>query len=307
MRRCIRLSSTVLPKRFFIGLVLAALVIGSVSPATAGFFGFTEFAFPNAAQTWAFGINAKGHIVGMYYDPNTAGGYHGYLLRRGEFTALNVPGLCCTMAFGINDHDQIVGQVGAQGFLLTGDDYQPIIVPFAGATGTKAEGINNLGRIVGSYSDFTGSHGFLFDGDLYSAIDVPFGGASDTVATGINDKGEIVGYFTRNGRTEGFLLSSGIYTAIDAPSQAGTLPLPTQAFGINNFGMVVGIYSDGSIGHGFLLFDGVFMLPIDVPLSGGTQAAIYGINNAGAMVATNGGSKAFLIVPKLGRLAEVQE
>jgi hypothetical protein len=56
-------------------------------------------------------------------------------------------------------------------------------------------------------------------------------------------------------------------------------------------------YSDCCGALGFLYYDGVFMLPIDVSLPGELDVALYGINNAGAMVATNGGSSAFLVVP----------
>ena len=89
-------------------------------------------------------------------------------------------------------------------------------------------------------------------------------------------------------------MSSGIYTAINTPGGLGG----TQALGINNLGEIVGVHNSGSgTASGFLLFDGVFMVPVDVPLPGGLGAVIYGINTSGVMVATNGGTNAFLIVP----------
>jgi probable HAF family extracellular repeat protein len=288
--------------------VVVIVTIGFVPPSVAGFFSFTAFAYPGASQTWAFGINSDGDIVGFY----SLDGYHGYLLRHDQFTALDDPpwGVRNTMAFGINDEGQIVGHAGNEGFVLTGGVYQPIIAPFPNVTDTVAEAINNAGQIVGWYFANSQQHGFLLDRGVYSSIDVSLTGASNTAATGINDNGQIVGYFTLNGRTTGFLLSNGTYTAIDIPGQDGSgfLPLPAQAFGINNFGEVVGVYSDGvCCQHGFLYFDGVFMLPINVALPGGLDAAIYGINNKGSMVATNGGSNAFLIVPTPLRGGENQQ
>ena len=48
---------------------------------------------------------------------------------------------------------------GTHGFLLSKGVFTPIDVP--GATLTFASGINPRGDIVGLYSDATGTHGFL--------------------------------------------------------------------------------------------------------------------------------------------------
>jgi probable HAF family extracellular repeat protein len=72
----------------------------------------------------------------------------------------------------------------------------------------RAFGINNLGMIVGDYSDAAGlPHGYLFSNGSYTPIDVP--GAVQTVPYGINDAGDIVGYYTDGrGVTHGFLATS---------------------------------------------------------------------------------------------------
>src|SRR5882724_7101728 len=112
------------------------------------------------------------------------------------FTPIDVPGAQNTVARGINDGGQIVGQfdnaTGTHGFLKDGDTYTPVDVP--GATGTIAYGINAVGQIVGRFTDATGHfHGFLKDGDTYTTLDVP--GATYIEVHGINNKGQIVGYF----------------------------------------------------------------------------------------------------------------
>jgi probable HAF family extracellular repeat protein len=45
---------------------------------------------PGATFTQASGINDSGQIVGVYFD--IAGNEHGFLLDRGTFTTINVPG-----------------------------------------------------------------------------------------------------------------------------------------------------------------------------------------------------------------------
>jgi probable HAF family extracellular repeat protein len=71
--------------------------------------------------TQANGINASGQIVGYYED--ATGGWHGFLLDQGSYSALDVPGASATGAYGINASGQIVGSYydasGTHGFLAT--------------------------------------------------------------------------------------------------------------------------------------------------------------------------------------------
>lgn len=64
---------------------------------------------PGAIDTYAYGINDSGQIVGDFVD---ALGSHGFVDTGGSFTTVDVPGFCCTSAQGINDNGQIVGWVG---------------------------------------------------------------------------------------------------------------------------------------------------------------------------------------------------
>ena len=76
---------------------------------------------------------------------------------------------------------------GLHGFVLSGEDYTAVDVPFVGASNTIALGINNRGRIVGTYQTSTGIHGFTYDNGSYNTIAVL--GAFDTTPTGINQFG----------------------------------------------------------------------------------------------------------------------
>ena len=130
-------------------------------------------------------------------------------------------------------------------------DYIFTTLDVPGATSTGASGINDLGQIVGGYSNpDTTVHGFLLSSGGYTTLDVP--GALGTLPLGINDLGQIVGTYSNDGpgpsRIHGFLLSDGGYTTIDVPGS--TL---TRAYGINNSGQIVGEYMDaGFKSHGFL-------------------------------------------------------
>src|SRR2546429_3410427 len=85
---------------------------------------YTRIAYPSATATTAWGINAGGDVVGDYLDP--AGVRHGFLLRNGEFTTIDVPN-ALTSARAISPGGDIVGiyrgvseaAVNAHGFLLS--------------------------------------------------------------------------------------------------------------------------------------------------------------------------------------------
>jgi uncharacterized membrane protein len=90
---------------------------------------FTLFDLPGALSITQDngGINARGDIVGTYCEaaPCNLGavGSHGFLLRRGEFTTIDVPGSVRTSATAINASGEITGfyndgSVG-HGYVLT--------------------------------------------------------------------------------------------------------------------------------------------------------------------------------------------
>lgn len=60
-----------------------------------------------ALQTNAIGINASREVVGSYND--SANRVHGFLLSRGRFTSIDVPGAVITSANGIGPSGDIVG------------------------------------------------------------------------------------------------------------------------------------------------------------------------------------------------------
>ena len=99
-------------------------------------------------------LMALGLFLGMAGQAQAQGAFN--------YATLDFPGSTATLALGINDHGQIVGDyfLGTfHGFLLSGGTYSIIQVP--GSTDSLAEGINNADQIVGYY-DFSGTvRGFL--------------------------------------------------------------------------------------------------------------------------------------------------
>jgi hypothetical protein len=127
--------------------------------------------FPGAAETNLWRSNILGAIVGGYIDANDR--WRAFVVRGGEFRTLRTPrGKTILMDNGdINSRGDVVGVYceveppcnGApgHGFLLTDDGrFTAINVPRAASTATF--GMNELGDVVGFYTDAEGAnHGFL--------------------------------------------------------------------------------------------------------------------------------------------------
>ena len=123
---------------------------------------FTTIDFPGAAGTLALAINNRDQILGTSIDSENR--KHGFLLQKGEFTAIDHPDATSevegggTGLFGLNDRGQIVGQylrLRCHGFLLDGDTFTTIDDPDA-LFATGAGDINDRGQIVGFYDGTTG-------------------------------------------------------------------------------------------------------------------------------------------------------
>jgi uncharacterized membrane protein len=132
--------------------------------------------------TSAVGINFEGDIVGSYGD--SSGNAHGFLLSKGRFTTINVPGAFGSFGnfpWGINLHGDMVGfyfdaSGNGHGFLRSKGALIKIDVPAAFGIGTQAYGINPQGDIVGLYFDGSGlTHGFLLKKDKCLVYDQQLG------------------------------------------------------------------------------------------------------------------------------------
>jgi len=257
----------------------------AVSPLLlAADYRFVKIDFPNATETLANGINARGDIVGRYSD--TEGVFHGFLLRKGVFSTIDFPGASLTAAFALNARGDIAGRfVDANGidhgFLLRDGEFTQI--DFPGAVATEARGISNAGDVVGLYFDPAGNnHGFLLKDGTFHNIHVP-----DSRGEGVSmaqDNGRVlVGSFGSNadGHVYGFVRNRpGEFQTINFPGHGLVC---TGARWINEKGDIVGVYGRNCAGvrQGYLLRQGKFVT-IDPPGAVDTQADA--INDDGQIV-----------------------
>jgi len=231
---------------------------------------YTLLDYPGSLATVALSINkgattSRTEIVGGYNDPN------GYMGSQGGFV------------------------VKVSGTKTVTEIYRAVNYPNE-PPGQNATGVNDLGQIVGIYSDSSGvEHGYELNGAKFTTLDVPFAGATGTYSLAINDSGEVVGCWTdSDGNDHGFTLLAGAYTSFDYPGGPQTC-----AYGVNNAGDIVGEFAYGS----FLLSGGTYS-PLAFP--GAVLTYAVGINDAGDIAGsycltngeceTNGeGSQGFLL------------
>lgn len=215
---------------------------------------------------------------------NDAG--HGFLLDRGAYTDLRVPGAAVTVALGINNRGHIAGgyidSAGiGHGYVLRDRVVKTIDHPRA--RGTVLEKLNDRGQIVG-YTDDPADpddawQGFIVEGGYFTPIDVP--GAVSTQPTGINNFGVAVGgYRDAGGVWHGFIRrADGAVEPLRLPAAVAVRP-----YDINDRGDIVGAYVDktGAV-HGFRRHGGSGVVDtIDVP--GATLTEAIGVNDAGQIV-----------------------
>jgi len=162
-------------------------------------------------------------------------------------------------------------------------------------TSTFAEGINNIGEVVGYYyGDGTAGNwlGFTYQYEKYSTQNIP--SSYQTFAQGVNVRGQVVGWYNENNVDYAYIYHNGTYTTLQPLST-----LYNFAEGINAKGDIVGYYQSGASGgglisHGFLHIGpdtGGYYLTIDDPLanyptnSNGTAngTVAKGTNSAGAI------------------------
>jgi probable HAF family extracellular repeat protein len=149
------------------GLNDRSMVVGSFVGGTGHQVGYmlfngvsTPIAVPGARDTYAYGINNRGDVVGASDIPGKSSGF---LLRDGVLTSFRAPGASFTEAHGINNAGTIAGFSSdgnqSSGFVLNGGVFTTIRVP--GALDTFVYGINDAGTLVGFYDTADGGlHAF---------------------------------------------------------------------------------------------------------------------------------------------------
>lgn len=264
---------------------------------------FTSLDVPNARLTSASGVNARGDIVGLYRDASNR--VHGFLLRDGEFTTIDVPfpGVVTTDARGISPDGDVVGTyrlagerpVDVHGFLLTKHG-EFVRADFPGHKNTIPQRIAPDGTIIGCYhdDDTMGS----MKGMVLARRGTSHTELNASMHNGISPDGRrIAGLFTdmMTGRQDGYLIEDGVVTVLSVPQST-----MTAAWDMNPAGDIVGVYRNASGFHGFLYRDGSY-IAVDVPFQGARDTRAVGINALGWIVGSyvdaNGSTRGFLAQP----------
>jgi hypothetical protein len=126
---------------------------------------FSSVTDPKApgASLAAAAINNRGDIAGFY--TSQSGNTDGFLMAGNTFIDLSAPGASSTMAFGVNNKDEVVGAYMAgsgggaatHGFTWTlGRGFQTVDDPHGLGT-TTVNGVNDAGDLVGFYEDSAGN------------------------------------------------------------------------------------------------------------------------------------------------------
>jgi len=242
-------------------------------------------------ETNVFGINDAGLIVGYFSD---AAGRHGFIRSvDGSYNVFDVPGASDTRPLGINDAGQVAGFSDVGGFIRDVDgSFTTFNIPGPPGSTTFPYDINDVGQVVGKFSDTSEGHGFLREPDGNTTILAGF-----ERARGINDTGQITGNFVTENGANGLLREAdGTSITINVPGA-----LQTAAWGINDAGQIVGQFVDGTGNHGFIRnTDGTFTT-LDV--LGASTTNLIGINDSGqvmGMYFSNSGSFPFVAtIPEL--------
>lgn len=160
-------------------------------------------------------------------------------------------------AFGINDKGQAVGESGncttPLHAVLWGEDGQVKDLGNLGGTVNVAQGINNLGHVVGA-SNLTGDttgHAFLWTEDKGMQDLSTVEGDFSSYAFSVNDKDQVVGISADlNGNFHAFVWQDGVMTDLNKVIPPGSQLDLIEAFDINARGEIVGLANDP--GHVFL-------------------------------------------------------
>ncbi|HEX6189677.1 MAG TPA: hypothetical protein VFZ40_16495 [Pyrinomonadaceae bacterium] len=246
---------------------------------------------PTTAST-AFGINARGDIVGTFVE---GGVQHGFLLSKGKFTVIDFPETPGypkaegTIARGIGPSGEIVGSywlpgdnpmLAARGFRRTkkgeflnvryGD-------PFPEHSWEIAQRILPNGTILGCRHDtdqMATMRGITIGKDGPSEIEA-FGSMNNGATP---DGNLIVGLWFNMmmNQQQGYTIENGVFTPFTVPGSNFT-----AAWDVNADGVIVGVFRVGTTFRGFAR-SGESYTTIHYPGSAITRA--FGINDSGDIV-----------------------
>jgi probable HAF family extracellular repeat protein len=239
-------------------------------------------------SAYATSVNSSGQVVGA--SVTSTGKSHAFLWGspEGMRDLGTLGGDDSSIALGINDSGQVVGNsshplYGASAFWWNSSSgMQDLRALSGGWSGmVEANGINNIGEIVGFFFPSSGPYGPITHACLWSQSNgmqnLGMLGTNMTRAYGINNTRQVVG----TGGTNAFL-----WTQLGGMQSLGTLGddyITSYACGINISGQVVGYSDNGNgVSRAFLWTQSGGMQDLG-NLSGGFSRA-FGVNSSGQVV-----------------------
>jgi len=254
---------------FRFGWLLALL--GSAQAQTT--FTFTDLGTLGGWNSYAYGINASGQVVGYAQTAGNAAERAFVYSSGGGMVSLPTLGGNYSYAYGINDSGQVVGKAttlsNATGSAVI---WNGGVATNLGAPDGEARAINAAGQVAGFI--FPASTGAFWNSDNYSSTPTALSSLSTSRGLAINSTGVVAGW-DYDSYAQPAIWTGGSQTLLTNPTG-----FDTYLYGINNSGQIVGT----SGGDPYLWNGGVPTFLGALP--GFTYA--NGINSSGQIVATSG-------------------
>jgi hypothetical protein len=274
-------------------LAVGAFVMTLVAPVHAQDREYSTIAPPGARSSTAFGINARGDVVGTFVDLSFA--QHGFLLSKGELIPIDFPGAQGTIARGIGASGEIVGnywlpgdnpQLAARGFLRTKQG-EFLNVRYGDPNPQYrweiAQRVLPDGTIVGcrhDYDQMESMRGITIGKDGASSEIDAFGSMNNGATP---DRHLIVGFWFNmmDNQQQSYTLENGVFTSFMVPGSN-----LTNAWDVNPDGAIVGVYRVGSTVRGFLRTEDELgaLNYTTIHYPGSTATRAFGINAGGDIV-----------------------
>jgi probable HAF family extracellular repeat protein len=240
------------------------------------------------AESRAISINAAGAVAG--FSTTNGGDSHAFLYAGGVMTDLHAFQGPMSMAFGVNNRGQVVGDYlpdengPCHAFLYSGGKMTDLGTLYGGDS--FARGINDRGQVVGHCTDRKSgrNRAFLYSGGKMTDLGTL---GTDSYAHDVNADGQVVGYCATAGKKadRAFLCRLGV-----GMKDLGTLGGSTSsALRINDLGQIVGRSATAEAGDGARRGLRAFLLAGDSGMKdlgslGGYASSAFGINGKGQVV-----------------------
>jgi hypothetical protein len=157
---------------------------------------YVEVNYPKATNTWLYGINSAGTVVGSFAKGTAV---KGFKLENSKYTQIAYAGALATTPQAVNDSSLVVGSYSDgtvyHGFSWQSGSFTTIDYPKA-RFGTILTDVNNSGVMVGNHLSGDRAFGFIYQNNTFANI--VYSGAKYALAGGINNNGLISGqiYFS---------------------------------------------------------------------------------------------------------------